>query len=208
MAQYLGLDALETEYFLGLVDLERAGSSGLKSLLNKKLESLRQKAVDLSKRLSQPSIDDPRTQAKFYSSWHFGAIHIITSIPEFRTSAAIARRLQLPEDMVLATLRELKSMGLVDLKDGRWGLVGGNIHISRDSPLNSINHQNWRAKALLDSQKQETDGIHYSIVFSMSKNDIETLRTMVFKFIDDQRKLMEPSPCEELICFTCDLFKP
>ena len=207
LAHFFGFDELETSYFITLVDYGRAGSGRLQQRLKTQLEKLKKQSEDFAQRLKEPTLKEAKAHSLYYSAWYWGAIHILVSIPEFQTPAAIGQRLNLPVEQVLETLRGLKSMGLVKFKDGRWNFTGGNLHIPKDSPLNGVNHQNWRMRAIQDSHTPTTDAVHYSFTFAVSHNDFEKLKTMLLKFIDEQRKLITPSPCEELACFTYDLFR-
>lgn len=208
LTHFLGFDDLETSYFLTLVDYGRAGSRRLQQRLKAQLDELKMKSENLATRLKDPKLESVEAHALYYSAWHYGAIHILVSIPDFQTPIAISQRLNLPIKTVLETLRGLKTMGLVKQEKDRWVFTGGNLHIPKNSPLNGVNHQNWRMRAIQDSQNLSSDGLHYSFAFSVSQDDFEKLKTMLFTFIDEQRKIIDPSACEELVCFTYDLFKP
>jgi len=208
MAHFLGLDHFETEYFLTLVDLGRAGSPRLQQRHKTKLERIKLEAESFAKRLKESSLPSAEAQALYYSSWHWGAIHMLVGIPQMQMPKAIAKQLNLPIDHVMEILRGLKSMGLITMENDRWISTGSNLHVPKDSPLNGVNHQNWRSIAVQDSQNINSEGIHYTSAFTVSKQDYEKLKTMLLKFIDNQRSIIGPSACEELVCFTCDLFKP
>jgi uncharacterized protein (TIGR02147 family) len=208
LAHFLGLDELETHYFLLLVDYGRAGSRRLQQRIKTQLDKLKRESENFSKRLKEPGLKTAEAQALYYSAWYWGAIHILTSVPEAQTPEAIAQRLNLPVELVLETLRGLKTMGLVKFEDNRWQFTGGNLHIPKNSPLNGVNHQNWRLKAVQDSQNPASDGLHYTFCFAVTRADYEKLKTMLLAFIDEQRKLIAPSECEELVCFTYDLYRP
>ncbi|MCM2277663.1 MAG: TIGR02147 family protein [Oligoflexia bacterium] len=207
LAHFLGLDELESEYFLLLVDYSRAGTRRLRQRIQAQLDRKKREAENFANRLRDGALDSIEARSRYYSSWHWGAIHIITSIQASQTPEAISQRLNLPIEVVLETLRGLKTMGLVKSDNNRWQFTGGNLHIPKDSPLNGVNHQNWRLKAVQDSQNAESDGLHYTFCFTVTRSDYEKLKTMLLSFIDEQRKVIAPSACEDLVCFTYDLFR-
>lgn len=131
---------------------------------------------------------------------------MLISSPEYQLPATISARLGLPIETTLETLRGLKTMGLASHDGERWRFVGGNLHLPKDSPLNGVNHQNWRTRAVLDVQNPGSDGIHYSLAFTVDRGDIAKLRAALLALIDQQRQLITRSGSEELMCFTCDLF--
>lgn len=83
----------------------------------------------------------------------------------------------------------------------------GDLHIPKNSPMIGIHHNNWRQRAVLDSTLPNTEGVHYTAVYSISRKDHEHLKTKVLDLVEQSRKIVAPSKEEELICFTCDLFE-
>ena len=146
-------------------------------------------------------------QQVYYSSWLWMTIHIIISIPNYQTEDKIATHLGIKKEKVLKFLKQLRKFNLVNYQDGKWYHSGGNIHLNRESPLNSINHNNWRQQAVLKSQTQNQNNIHYTSVFSLTLKDYEELQQMIFKFINESRNVISKSKEEILACFTCDFFK-
>ena len=69
VADFFGLSELETEYFISLVQLERAGSERYREILRKQIAELKDKAQDLSRRLPPAQILSEENKAIFYSNW-------------------------------------------------------------------------------------------------------------------------------------------
>jgi hypothetical protein len=57
------------------------------------------------------------------------------------------------------------------------------------------------------SQEPGGDGVHFTIVQSLSRADFESVKRLVLETIDGYRKIANPSKEEELICFTTDFFR-
>ena len=209
MAVYLNLSEHETEYFIATVELARAVSPLLKKRLSIKLEALKSQANVVGERLKRATWQDNEFQALYYSSWSWIALHILVSIPEFRSVEAISKRLSLKPNVVSEQLIKLEEMGFVERKMGQWHHAGGEIHLPSNSPLISLHHNNWRARGVLDSQSPKTssDHIHFSGVYAVSKTDIENIRSVVLKMIEDANQIAGPSPSEDLAVLTCDFFR-
>lgn len=207
LSEYLKLNQQETEYFLLLLEYQRAGTKNLSSFYLKKISYLQKEKQDLSNRLNRKNVEIQLDANLYYSAWYWSAIHIMTTIPEFQTTNAIAERLCIPVETTMRCLQSLKEQGLIVQESNRWKWVSGDIHIPKKSPLIGMHHKNWRDKAVQDSLEPNTDGIHFTTVSSISKKDFELIKKRIFDLIDEAAKITGPSQEEELICFTCDIFK-
>jgi hypothetical protein len=134
------------------------------------------------------------------------AIHILITIGKFRAIDKIARRLGLPNSTIQESLEQLAKIGLAVKKDSEWHPTQNDIYLPKDSVLTTMNHSNWRARAVLDAYKREAGGIHYTAVHSLSRSDYEKIKEMILTFLDQTRAVVRPSPEEELACITLDWF--
>jgi uncharacterized protein (TIGR02147 family) len=208
LANYWKLNQREREYFLELVNYGRAGTKDLGDYIKEKLISLRKENEHLGKRYSQPNLSVPNDLAAvYYSSWHYSAIHILLTIPQYQTPAKVAKRLHLPEPYVVEILRQLQALELVTKhQDGSWRASKKSLHLPKDSVFNSVNNSNWRQRATESSFRGGSDHIHYTGVYSLSVDDLAKLRELIFETIDRSRQIVGPSSEEELVCMSCDLF--
>jgi uncharacterized protein (TIGR02147 family) len=207
IARHLHLGQSESAYFCKLVDWERAGDAEYRAALAGELRALKREQENLSKRLGDAHIGTSERELLYYSSWYWSAIHVLVSIPEFQTVSAISSHLSLSPFLVEGCLRQLEKFELVKHEKGKWKFAGGSLHLSKDSPLNAIQHGNWRSRAVLDSQNRGSDGVHYTVVQSLSRKDFEQVKELVLSTIDKYSRIAKPSKEEELICFACDFFK-
>jgi uncharacterized protein (TIGR02147 family) len=197
----------ETDYFLTLVDRDRAGSPALRARLGNRLQASRRKQEDLTKRLKRMEVIPTGIDSTYYSAWYWSAIHILVSIPEFQTIEAISRRLALPDLMVKNCLEALEQQGLVKNSGKNWKIGSASIHLPRNTPVIGVHHNNWRQRAVMDAVQPGSDGVHYTVVQSLSVRDFEKLKAMMLRWIDEYAAVASPSQEQELICFACDLFR-
>lgn len=207
LSQFLGLSQSESAYFLKLAEHDRAGNNRYRRQLFDELKQMKRTHENLSKRFQESQIEDTKKEMTYYSSWHWTAIHFITAINTYRTPNRIAERLGLATNFVKSSLELLEKFELVKKDGDQWIINSGSIHLPKTSPLNSIQHGNWRARAVLKSQDVSEDGIHYTIVQSISEKDFEQIKQLLLKAIDDYKKIANPSLSEELICFSLDFFR-
>jgi len=206
LAKFWGLSEPETEYFLRLLELEKAGSAEYRAHLVEKNAELRRQQESLSEVVSREPVSE--SHISYYSSWAWAAAHVLTSIPSFQTTKAIARRLSLPLPQVEHILRSLEAWGSVKREKDLWKFAGNEHHISKASPLSTFHHSNWRQRAILNSQLQQPKSLHFTVVQSISEKDFEVLRGMILNFIREFSKVAAPSREEKLVCFNCDFFEP
>ncbi|MGZ6289021.1 MAG: DUF4423 domain-containing protein, partial [Bdellovibrionota bacterium] len=146
LAIFFQFNASEREYFQNLVELERAGDPAYRAHIEARLRDMRSAHESLGERSKRPQATSTH-DLTYFSSWLWTAIHFLTSIPSYQTRESIARRLGLPSRVVGQYLESLAAWGFVKHTDDRWEYVGGEFHITKDSPLVVLHHQNWRQRA-------------------------------------------------------------
>lgn len=207
LCQYWELTALEAEYFLALLDHARAASATYRSHLEEKLARLKREQENLTRILNRPRIGPGEKEITYYSAWHWSAIHILTSVPQYQTIQSISRKLRIDETFVQECLETLARFGMVKQDKGRWIFTSSDIHLPRESPLAALHHNNWRQRAVLNAQSLDQDSIHYTMVQSMSRQAYEKIKQQLVNLIDSSVQIAGPSHSEKMICIALDLFE-
>ncbi len=208
LSDYWKLDGDAAEHFLNLVTFARAGSPALRRMLARKIKEGKSRHVELSDRhrgARQLSAED---FAEYYSNWYFSAIHILLGISSYKTPQKIALRLMLPEEAVHKALEKLEQLKVIHRgKKGTWELTTGDLFLPKASALTTPYHTAWRERAMFDSQLRRPDSIHYTMVYSMSRADVEKIRLRILDLIEEMRATVKESANEELVTFACDFFQ-
>lgn len=207
MAREWSLSQRETEYLVDMLEMARAGRHENQNYFSEKLKRLRTENENLKNVVKRDSLEKVQDQALYYSSWLWMAIHFATSIRELQTAERLSKRFHLPPAQVSAILEKLLSLGLVIKKGDQWQFHSGEFHLEKKSPLIAAHHQNWRTLSVADAQNPESDGLHYSAVYTLSKKDFLRLKSEMLKWIDSSNKIVGKSDEEEIIAFTMDLFR-
>lgn len=208
LSRYLGHSSQEQEYFLALVELEKASHGDYKNFLKKKISDLKQESDKLINKLDRP--EAPKLNelaAEYYSSWEFCAIHILTSIPEFQKIEKIADKLRLPLKFTEGCLEKLVQWGLVKKERDLFLWTSGNIHIPSNSPLVQLHHKNWREKSIEDARLNPEESLHFSSIYSVSQSDIEGIKQQCLDLIKSYNSTAAQSGAEELVCLNLDFFR-
>ncbi|MCX6119497.1 MAG: DUF4423 domain-containing protein [Proteobacteria bacterium] len=206
LCEFFGFGHLESDYFLELVNLSRTSLPAFRERILFKLKSMRESEDDLAKRFDDHSLSE-EIQKVYYSSWHWSAVHIAVGIDHLQTVDSISERLSLSKSQTVETLKGLESMGLVEAYRKGWRIKPTLLHLPKSSPFIGAHHGNWRSRAVLDSQRPNNNGMHYSVVMSHSRAEFEVIKQLFLDSVDEMRKIVEPSRSEELTCFCLDYFK-
>ena len=196
----------ERDYFITLVDHERAATPELRSFIQSKIIELKRKYDSIDNRTTRKTVGFDSNQVRYFSSWEWSAIHFMTSIPELQTPKKISERLGIKESEVSKKLKVLSEQGFVTETKGKWVYKGGEFHTPKNSPLVLLHHQNWRARAILDAQEYDRDSLHYTNVQTMSREDAEKVKSLLLEFISESNRIAGPSNPEEAVVILCDMF--
>jgi uncharacterized protein (TIGR02147 family) len=208
LANYLGWDGASTHYFLLLVSFARAGTPGLRKHLQTEIHKLRGESAVLKNRFKPEKVLSIEDQATFYSSWHYGAIHVCVSIPGCDSEPGIASFFHLPEKRVNEVVQFLTRSGLITrARDGRLSIGSTQVYIGADSPLISKHHANWRMQAIAALDRYKDSHLHYSSVITISQADVARVRELMAKTIEDIRAIVRPSKDEACFSYALDLFE-
>ncbi|MGZ3740564.1 MAG: DUF4423 domain-containing protein, partial [Bdellovibrionota bacterium] len=201
------LSDAEVDYFLLLVHEERAGTKELKNRYRKKREQLLQEQDQLRRHFFTPQPLVLEQQARYYSSWHYAAIHVLLTIPIFREKSVIASRLSLPMEIVNAALEFLTHAGLAKFEEGEYRPGVSRIFLEKGSPLISKLHQNWRLRSLVQVDQAKEEDLHYSTVVTLSESDFRKIKESLLQTIEAARETIRKSPEEKLCSFCVDFYE-
>lgn len=205
-SEHLKLAEGEARYFLKLVEYERAATQAYRTRIRQQLDAIKSEQENLAKRFQERAIGDYEREMTYYSSWVWSAIHVATYIPGLTAPREIAQRLNLDEALVRNHLVMLEKFGLLLRRGDHWFPTDKFMHLSKDSPMNAIQHRNWRERAAERSRDTGGNGLHYTMVQTVSREDFGKIKTIMLDTIDRYRKVANPSKEEELVCFSMDFF--
>lgn len=208
ISEFLHLNESETEYFLLLVQKERAGSQALLRILNKQIISLKNKNAQISKKVSKYKSLSSSDSAVFYSDWVYSAVRQACAIDEYgKSSREIADRLGLSEKRVLTVLQFLTESGLVNEGTNGYSVGLTRTHLSPHSPWIKSYHTNWRMRAVEKAIRNETHQVHYTSPMTLAREDVVNVHQKLLEVVKDIGGIIDPSPSEEIYCLNLDWFK-
>lgn len=205
-AEYLGLIGLEADYFMNLVQLERAGTSKLKSYFKSQLEKQKAESLKLVKRVVRDHELTDEEKARFYSDWQYSAIRLLTSIPQYKTKDRLSEYLNLPATKVAEMLQFLVACGLCVEIDGVYDLGVQRTHLSDDSPFIKQHRLNWRVKALERLSHLSAEELMFVCPCSIREKDFAEFREELVELIKRFYERIKEPEAELLACLNIDWF--
>lgn len=207
VAEYFGLNDLEYEFLLLLVNYKRAGSSLLREKLKQKILRTREQSAELKNVLHQDRELNLEERAVFYSNWYYTAIWALSSIPGYQTRELLQPAFPLPKLLVNQVIDFLLKTGICIEKSGLIQPGLKYVHLPSNSPLLPRHHANWRVKAMERHPLLTKDELAYTSPMSMSFKDVRRVREILVDCIARINEIRDPSPCETLVCLNLDWFK-
>jgi plasmid maintenance system antidote protein VapI len=207
LGEYLGLSALESEYFLLMIQSERAGTARLKAHFAQKLQELKQKSLKLVNRVDAKRSLTDQEKSIFYSNALYSAIHIYCATEKKgRSIEELAQRFDIPRTRVTEITRFLSGTGLCIETNGRFMTGTQSTHLEQGSPHLLKHYTNWRLRALKAAEALHEQELMYTINVALSVDDFIALREEMVQFIKTFLAKALPSPSEEVACLNMDWF--
>lgn len=205
-SEFLQHTAEERRYFLLLVQQDRAGSRELKRHFADELESFRKRRSEIQERIGVRTELTAQDQMKYYSAWHYCAIHVLTAFDGFRTAEAIAARLRLEVPVVKRALQFLSERGFVTRGPGGFTMGRTRIHLPKGSEMLPRHHANWRQRAIAGVDHERATDLHYTAVLGISRKDTKLLRERLLALLQEFEPVIRDSKVEEPVVLLLDLF--
>lgn len=204
--RWLGLSLAEAEFFILLVQKERAGTRSLENFLDRQIQERREQATQLTKRLQISETLTDEDQQQYYSSWQYSAVHMALLVPELRTLEDLHEYFAIPLPRLMTILDFLTTKKLVKVRVGKYELLRPVLHLGRDSPLLGKHHANWRLRAIEAIDAGETGNFHYSGVIALSRDDFEWTKARLAFALEEIIARVRASSDEKVGCLALDLF--
>ena len=206
----LGHAGEEIDFFLLLVEWDRAGNRALKNYFAGKIEAAREVRASLQNRFTDAKTLTGEHQNTYYSSYQYAAVHACISVPALQSVDALEAFLRIPRERLLEVLSFLKQTGLAFEERGRYRVGLHRLHLGKDAGLIRQHHSNWRIEALksLDRGKgaQSDQALHYSAVVSVSEADAVRLREHWIQSLEEFNRQVAPSRDETVRALVIDFF--
>jgi len=211
VCEFLNLNEKESHFLMLLLQFEKAGSKSLENYYLKQIKEMQREENKISSKIASHQTIAVEDQMQFYNSWLYVAIHILCSIPAHQSRTAIRNYLKMPTTTVDPIINFMVNKGMLREENGRLSIGQYRTHLAKDSPFLIKHHTNWRLRAVqsLDFEQtgEHSDDLHYSLVMSLAKSDIEKMKQIVFDAITRADSVLQSTRSEVMYSFCMDWFK-
>ncbi len=205
LATHFGLNQLETEYFVTLVNRDRSiNGNGSREYFSTQLSRLKDRTLNLKERIESKTTLKEEDQAIFYSAWYFSAVRLITALKGFSSAEVIAKHFGLSQKTVNRVIEFLVSRGLCKNENGKLSIGETQTFVDRDSLLIQRHHSNWRLRIMEQLHEVHNDELVFTNPITIAKKDFAKIREELVLFIDKYRQIADPSDPQELCCLNID----
>ena len=208
-ADFLGLNTIETEYFMAILDFGRASTPKLKAFALTQAKRAKRAGNKVKNLIKEKNAVGEAEKSLFYSDWHYSAVRIMTGIPGIN-QRQIAEKLDLSEARVATVLEFLIQNGLCVQKGDSYEMGAQNTHVFDDDPLLYRHHQNWRIVALrklTTYPKSGDDQVSLTIPCVTSKKALCNLRKLILQVLPKMNQEIKDGESEILATLNIDLLK-
>lgn len=197
----------ESDYFLKLVQYERAGTVELKNYFMQEVKELQKKHNNLSTKIGVNPQNTLTLQEGLFSFWYQAAIYTALNIPELNTPTTLAKKLNLDLNVVIETIENLTKIGLVCREQNGYKGIRRAIHLPHNAKAIIGHHINWRLRSLSKLQTGiNEDDLFYSSVIALSLKSYKKITEVLSTAIKESKKIVQEGKEETLASFNLDLF--
>ncbi len=209
IADYYQWSNEERDYFVLLVQKDRAGSTALEKYFESKINEVLDQRNRVISNISP--IDGKLSEAeeaKYYSHWIYSLIHMGVLIPKLQTKEQLLEYTGLSAKLISDSIDFLRIAGLIEEKNGKFVTGKKRIHLEETSPNINKHHINWRMRGITALDQYQKEHLHYTAVISLSVEAQKLIRAKILEFIKTLEEPIFKSKDETLVILNLDLFNP
>ncbi len=196
----------ESQYFINMVLLAKAGTFELQKFLREQLRNLRESQMQIHKVIESRELhrDD---LLYYYSNWLCISAHMLVTIPHFRDPAALKEKLGANETEFAETVNFLTRTGLIKARDGRFEVGEAHVHLKKTSPYAQSASVMTRLKVLDRLKLSDPRAMNFTANFTISKKAYDALRKTILDFVVQLDEHIKSEQPEEFCTLVLDLIE-
>lgn len=208
LSEYLQMSSAEINFLTLLLRYEKAGTEKLRKHLESEISKAKAEQNKISSRIpADHIIYSEEDLGHYFSTWIISAIHVLTSSKYFQSVDKISNRLHLSKEKVKITLEFLVKLGWIKQENQQYCYSSGNLHIPKDSPIQSSMQATRRHLAMNSIALNSTDSLHYSSIYTLDSESYNELQTVTTSFIQKSAKIVNDGGTDDLYALCVDLFR-
>lgn len=205
---FLRHNPLQREYFMVLVEMDRAGTLELKQYYSTKRAELSEKSKLIENQMSYDQLSEADAVA-YYSNWNNVLIRNLIDIPTFKTVEALKKKLNISEESFAKAFDFLVEKGLIRINaEGLLEQGHTRLHIKKQSPLAKFGHISTRLQMIKNYEKLNNNSLNYSSNVTLPRSSYEEFKKRFAALIVDlNAHLDEKQPAEMMATLVIDFME-
>lgn len=197
----------EGEYFILLLLKERSENLKLRARFDRKIKAMRDERLNIQSRLDVQGEISLKDRERFYSSHIYGAVHVLTGIPDFKTVDALADATKTSRGRMRDIVDFLLRLGVLKEIAGELSPGPAHVHLSNESELILRHHTNWRMHTINNLQFLDRDDLHYSAGLTLSREDAFRVKESILQNLKSNVDIISKSQEEVAYVLNFDFYK-
>lgn len=196
----------EAQYFMLLVQMERAGTKSLKKYFEQQLSEFVEHQLSYLKRHDLKSKLDDKDKAIYYSSWEYTTLHMAVTIPRLQKKETLMMAFAISEARFNKCVEFLLETGLIIQHGDQYRPGPAEVYLEKASPFVRQLHLNNRSQALASLDRERAEDAHYSAVITLSGKDVIKVKKIINEALADIVNLAKDSSEEQICGLSFDFF--
>jgi uncharacterized protein (TIGR02147 family) len=199
---------LEMEYWLCLVEMERANHHESKKYFRKKLERIQKSSLQISNAVGPATELSDQDKGQFYGSWIYSALRMFCSIGEGKSIQEIYEAFPEFDTVELAQVIEfLMQRRLLKKMGSRYEMGEQRTFVAKGSSFLKQHTTNWRLRAIDRVQFITDDELLFTAPLSISEAGFKKVRRELQAYIKNlSENLSSYGDAEKVVCLNIDFF--
>lgn len=204
---FLGLSKNEKLAFVLLVQKDRVSEPTEKKFFEEQIAILKEKHNSVKERMNNLDELSEDAKSKYYSSWIYGAIHILCAFSWIRTVDDIVNHLKIEKFVANECVRFLLDCQLIQEKNSKLMIGKKQIHLGDDSPYIFNHHTNWRFKAIEKLNTRQPQLLNFSSLIGISNHDAAKIKEICLASISTINTVVQKSGEESAYLINIDFMQ-
>ncbi len=207
LAQFMKLQPNECDYFIVLVEVERAGTAALRSYWQKKAQIISKKILSVKSQVQFDQELSFEEQVEYYSNINYSLLRILSTIDGGLSYDEINENIRNRISNIDSILEFLMRNKLIEKKNETYFATSKAIHLDKESANYSKYHSNLRILQLSNFDRTNEENIAFSSVCTLSEADFLKIREMILDFVKKVNPLVADSKPNLVASITIDFMK-
>jgi uncharacterized protein (TIGR02147 family) len=198
---------LEKDYFINLLEHDRAGSLELRKYFEMKLEDIKEKAKLIENHIEFEHLSEEDTIA-YYDNWNHVLAHQLINIPKYQTVNALRQKLNIDDDDLKKTLSFLSSCNLIDQDEvGNLKMGTSRLHIRKGSPLADFANKTARLHNIQNLKRKDASSLNYGAYMTLSKKNYLEFKQRFVNLISELHNSLDEDEPETVCSIIIDMME-